>query len=78
MARFDEVLAELQAKMAAAMAVIAQDPVLAQQVRDAIETAQTEAEIAEQQAADDARANALNQLIQGVRSTLAEAAEAAP
>lgn len=73
MARFDDVFAELQAKMAAAMAVIAQDPAMAAQVRDAIEGAQAEAVVAEAQAADDARANALNQMILGVRATLAEA-----
>lgn len=74
MAKFDEVFADLQAKMAAAMEVIAQDPVMAAQVRAAIEGAQTAAEIAEGQAQDDARANALNTMILGVRETLAAAA----
>lgn len=73
MAKFDEVFAELQAKMGAAMAVIAQNPELAQQVREAIDNAQTEAQIAEEKAADDARANALANMIVGVRGVLAEA-----
>jgi hypothetical protein len=73
-ASFDEVFAELQAKVGAVIQVIAADPALSAQVQAAIENAQTEAEIVEQQAADDARANALKQLIVGVRETLAEAA----
>ena len=73
MSQFDQVFAELQAKMAAAMAVISQDPVMAQQVREAIDGAQTAAEIAEGQAQDDARANALSSMIVGVRGILAEA-----
>jgi len=73
MAKFDEVFAELTAKMNAAMAVIAQNPVLAQQVREAIDGAQTAAEIEEAAAQDDARANALNNVILGVRQTLADA-----
>lgn len=78
MAKFDDVFAELQAKMAAAMAVISQYPDVAAEVRTAIEGALTEAQVQEQQAADDARANALNQLIVGVRQTLSEAVEAPP
>lgn len=73
MAQFDQVFAELQAKMAAAIQVISQDPVMAQQVREAIDNAQTEAEIAEQQAQDDARANALRSVIVDVRGALAQA-----
>lgn len=74
MAKFDEVYAELQAKMEAAIAVIAQHPEVAAQVRDAIDGAQTAAQIAEGQAQDDARANALSNVITGVRSVLAEVA----
>jgi hypothetical protein len=74
MAAFDEVFAELQGKMAAAMAVIAQDPVMAQQVRDAIDGAEAAAVEAEAQAQDDARANALASMIVGVRAVLADAA----
>lgn len=74
MPKFDEVFADLQAKMAAAMQVIASNPELAAQVRIAIEGARTEAEIAEEAAQDEARANALNNLVLGVRQTLAEAA----
>jgi hypothetical protein len=73
MAQFDAVFAELQAKMAAAMAVIAQNPELAQKVREAIDGAETAAEIEEAQAQDNARANALSQLIVGVRGVLADA-----
>ncbi len=73
MARFDEVFAELQAKMAAAMAVITQYPEVAAEVRDAILAAQNEAEIVEQQAQDDARANALQNAILDVRQALAAA-----
>lgn len=78
MAQFDQVFAELQAKMAAAIQVISQDPVMAQQVREAIDNAQTEAEIAEQQAQDDARANALRSVIVDVRGALAQAVEPTP
>lgn len=78
MAQFDQVFAELQAKMAAAIQVISQDPVMAQQVREAIDNAQTEAEIAEQKAQDDARANALRSVIVDVRGALAQAVGAAP
>ena len=60
MAKFDEVFAELQAKMGAAIAVIAQNPELAAQVKAAIDSAQTAAEIAEAEAQDEARANALS------------------
>lgn len=74
MAKFDEVLADLQAKMAAAMEVISTHPEVAAQVRVAIEGAQTAAEIAEQEAQDEARANALSTVIVGVRQTLAEVA----
>ena len=73
MAKFDQVFADLQAKMAAAMAVIAQDPVMAQAVREAIDNAQTTAEIEEAAAQDDARANALNAMVLNVRGILAEA-----
>lgn len=72
MAQFDQVFAELQAKMAAAMAVISEYPEVAQQVREAIDGAQAAAVVEEAQAQDDARANALNQLIVGVRGVLAE------
>lgn len=71
---FDTVFAELQAKMAAAMQVIAADPALAAQVRDAIDGAQAEADIQAEVQADAARANALQNVILGVRATLAEAA----
>lgn len=72
MAQFDEVFADLQAKIGAAIAVIMQDPAIAVQVRDAIANAQAQAEIQEQQAADDARANALRQMVTQVRDTLAQ------
>ena len=74
MAQFDQVFAELQAKMAAAMAVIAEHPEVAQQVREAIDGAQAAAVEVEAQAQDDARANALSQMIVGVRGVLAESA----
>lgn len=74
MAKFDQVFAELQSKISAVVAVIAQDPALAQQVRDAIDNAQTEAEIAEQAAQDEARANALSTVITDVRGVLAQVA----
>jgi hypothetical protein len=76
MAQFDQVFAELQGKMAAAMAVIAQDPEMAQAVREAIDGAEAAAVEVEAQAQDDARANALSQMIVGVRGVLADAAGA--
>lgn len=72
-APFDQVFAELQSKMAAAIAVIAQYPEVAAEVRAAIEEAQTEAEIAEGLAQDEARANALATVITEVRGALAAA-----
>ena len=78
MARFDDVFAELQAKLTAAMSVIAQDPALAQQVRDAIDGATAEAEAAEGVAQDESRANALHSMIIGAREILAEAATDTP
>lgn len=72
MARFDEVFAELQAKMASAIAVIAQYPEVAAEVKAAIDAAQNEAEIVEAQAQDDARANALATVITDIRAVLAE------
>lgn len=73
MAKFDEVLAELQAKLSAAMTVIAQYPDVAAEVRAAIGTAQSDAEIVEAAAQDDARANALNTVLSGVEDTLLQA-----
>lgn len=72
MAKFDEVFAELQAKVGAVIAVIAADPALAAQVKAAIDSAEAAAVAEEQRAADDARANALAQMIVSVRQTLAE------
>jgi hypothetical protein len=77
-APFDQVFAELQAKMSAAIAVIAQYPEIAAEVRDAIDAAQTEAEIAEGQAQDAARANALASVMTEVRTVLAEAVGVTP
>lgn len=74
MAKFDQVFADLTAKMSAAIAVIAQHPEVAAEVRAAIDNAQTEAEIAQGVAADEARANALNNVILDVRGVLAQAA----
>jgi len=73
MAQFDQVFSELQAKMAAAMAVIAQDPDMAQAVREAIDGAEAAAVEVEAQAQDDARANALASMIVAVRGVLADA-----
>jgi hypothetical protein len=73
MANFDQVFAELSAKMAAAIQVIAQYPDVAAEVRAAIDGAQTAAEIVEGQAQDDARANALKMVIADAGSVLSEA-----
>lgn len=71
MAKFDEVFADLNAKMSAVMNVIAQDPALAAQVKAAIDDAHNTDEIIEQQAQDEARANALATSMQTVRDILA-------
>lgn len=71
MAKFDEVFADLNAKMSAVMNVIAQDPALAAQVKAAIDNAHNEDEIIEQQMQDEARANALATSMQTVRDILA-------
>ena len=78
MARFDEVFADLTAKMDAVIAVIAADPALAAQVQEAIDNAHNTNEIREQEAADEARANALASMMTTVRSTLAAVVESAP
>lgn len=71
MAKFDEVFADLNAKMTAVMNIIAQDPALAAQVKAAIDDAHNTDEIIEQQAQDEARANALATSMQTVRDILA-------
>lgn len=70
MAKFDEVFADLTAKMTATMNIIAQDPALAAQVKAAIDNAHNEDEIIEQQMQDEARANALATSMQTVRDIL--------
>lgn len=74
MARFDEVFSELQAKIGAAIEVIAANPDLAVQVRQAIDAAQAAEVVAQEQAQDDARANALKNVISSVGATLREVA----
>lgn len=74
MAKFDEEFAKLSARLGAALQVIAQYPEIAAQVRDAIDGAQTAAEIQQGQAQDDARANVIANLIVGARDALAAAA----
>lgn len=74
MARFDDVFAESQAKIGATIAVIASDPELAARVREAMDAAEAAEVIAEQQAQDDARANALSNVITQVGAILREVA----
>lgn len=54
------------------MEVIAQHPEVAAEVKAAIDAAENQAEIVEQQAQDDARANALETVMTDVRAVLAE------
>lgn len=70
MAKFDEVFADLNAKMAATMNIIAQDPALAAQVKAAIDNAHNQDEIIEAEMQDEARANALATSMQNVRDIL--------
>lgn len=74
MAKFDEVFAELQAKVGATMAVIAADPELAARVREAMDAAEAAKVLEEQAAQDDARANAIQTMISGVGAMLREVA----
>lgn len=74
MARFDEVFAELQAKIGAVVAVIAADPELALRVRAAIDAAEAEKVVEEQAAQDDARANVLQGVISDVGALLRQVA----
>lgn len=74
MARFDDVFSELQAKIGAAIGIIAADPELAARVRAAIDAAEAAEVLQEQQAQDDARANALQGVISTVGATLREVA----
>jgi hypothetical protein len=73
-AQFDDVFAELQAKIGAAIAVIAANPELAVQVREAIDAAQAAEVVAEENRQDDARANALQTVISDVGAVLREVA----
>ena len=75
MARFDDVFAELQAKISATIAVIVADPELAARVReamDAAEAAEAAEVIEEENRQDDARANALSSVISQVGAVLRE------
>lgn len=74
MARFDEVFAELQAKIGSVIAIIAADHDLAVRVREAIDAAEAEAVVAEEAAQDDARANALKGVITEVGAVLRQVA----
>lgn len=74
MAKFDDVFAELQAKIGAAISVIAADPELAARVRAAIDSAEADAVVAESQAQDDARANVLQSVIADVGAVLRQVA----
>ena len=78
MARFDEVYADLDAKMQAAMTVLVNDfPEAAVAVRNALLGAQAQAVVEAENRADDARANALATMVSGVAETLAAVPEAA-
>jgi hypothetical protein len=71
MAQFDEQLADLQAKLSAAMAVIALHPEVAVKVADAIDSVTIDpAKVAEDKAQDDARANALARVAESARAIL--------
>jgi hypothetical protein len=74
MARFDDVFAELQAKIGAAIAVIAANPELAVQVREAIDAAEAAEVMTEENRQDDARANVLQSVISDVGAVLREVA----
>ena len=74
MARFDDVFSELQAKIGAAITVIAADPELAARVRTAIDEAEAAAVVTESAAQDDARANVLQGIISDVGAVLREVA----
>lgn len=72
MARFDDVFAELQAKISATIAVIVADPELAARVREAMDAAEAAEAIEEENRQDDARANALSSVISQVGAVLRE------
>lgn len=74
MARFDDVFAELQAKISATIAVIVADPELAARVREAMDAAEAAEAIEEENRQDDARANALSSVISQVGAVLREVA----
>ena len=78
MARFDDVFADLEAKMAAAIAVISQDPEMALAVKNAILGAQAQAVIEAENRADDARANVLATMVSDVAVALEQAAPTPP
>ena len=67
---FDSVLAELNAKLAAAMTVIAEHPELAEKVAKAIDTAPVKAVTDDEVLQDQARANALAVALRDARKSL--------
>lgn len=78
MAKFDEVFADLQAKMDAAMDVLAEYPEVAAEVRTALLGAQALAVEQAEDRADESRANVLVTMVAGVANKLAEAAPSDP
>lgn len=70
MSGFDSVLAELQAKMAAGVAVVMKYPEVAAEFKAAIDGYQAVAVDQETVQADEARVNALRQVISGTAAVL--------
>jgi hypothetical protein len=70
MAQFDQVLAELQAKLHALNTILAQHPEVAAKVAAAVDGATPDPVVVEEKAQDDARANALNRVIDAARDHL--------
>jgi hypothetical protein len=68
MARYDEVFADLQAKHAALLAVIAAHPEIAEEVKEAWSTTPEEVQVDDP--TDEARANALAAVLREAENTI--------
>jgi hypothetical protein len=70
MARFDEEFAKLKTQLTAALAVIAQYPEVAAEVKTAIDSAENPTVLTEGEAQDEARANVITNLLDNLGSAL--------
>ena len=78
MARFDEEFAKLQVRLEAALAVLANHPEIAAEVKAAVDVANANDPVAEGLVQDEARANVIVNLLTNVDSALEASAVTEP